>query len=117
MGLYEQLSAVSYAAEWGETLYDFFLPETAEAPDYGADSSYYLPFVAAMTEGQRGSLQFLSLQACLCRIVLYWRTGCFRRHRQSRSGHSLHNAPDVCHKEKERRARGAGCGINGLPLF
>ena len=30
MGLYEQLSAVSYAGEWGETLYDFFLPETAE---------------------------------------------------------------------------------------
>ena len=61
--LYYNLYEIPYAGDWGETLGDFFNP--AEDDDYSSDSDAFLPLAAALSEGQRASLDFLSLQTLL----------------------------------------------------
>ena len=55
------LYATDFQGEWGETLGDFFNPE--DGVNYGEDTDNFLPFAAALSEGQRAGLQFLTLTA------------------------------------------------------
>ena len=61
--LYMQLASVAYEGDWGESLLDFFRPE--DGKNYGEDSANFLPFAAALSEGQRAGVQFLTLQSLL----------------------------------------------------
>ena len=61
--LYYNLYEVPYAGEWGETLGDFFNPAGGE--DYTGASESFLPMAAALSAGQKASLDFLSLQTLL----------------------------------------------------
>ena len=61
--LYENLYEWKYEGDWGETLGDFFNPE--EDTEFAFNSDNYLPMAAALSEGQRASLDFLSLNALL----------------------------------------------------
>ncbi len=54
---------VAYEGDWGETLGDFFLPE--DNTDYGEDADAFLPFAAALSDGQRAGLQLVSLRSLL----------------------------------------------------
>ena len=68
MSLHEMLFSVPYEGDWGETLGDFFLPaEGAEDP--GEDVKSFLPFAAAMTDGQRAGLRYLTLTAMLTSCI------------------------------------------------
>ncbi len=57
---YETLYEIPYAGEWGETLAEFFNPQNGK--NYGADENYFLPFAAALSEGQRSSLNRISFR-------------------------------------------------------
>ena len=61
---YNMITEISYAGKWGETLYDFFNPEDEEA-DYSKDTKLFLPLAAALSDGQRAALDFLSLSTLL----------------------------------------------------
>ena len=60
---YNALKEVPYAGEWGETLYDFFRP--ANGKDYTGDAEVFLPFAAALSEGQRSAVSYLPLKTLL----------------------------------------------------
>ncbi len=60
MTFYETLHEITYEGEWGETLGDFFSPYGGK--NFGADEKYFLPFAAALSEGQRASLNRLSFR-------------------------------------------------------
>ena len=60
--LYYGLYEISYEGDWGETLGDFFNP--ADGEDYSSDENF-LPMAAALSPGQRASLDILSLQMLL----------------------------------------------------
>ena len=61
---YYALSDIEYAGVWGETLYDFFCPED-EYADYSNKKEYFAPLAAALSKGQRASLEFLNLSVLL----------------------------------------------------
>lgn len=61
--LYGNLYEVPYEGEWGYTLGDFFNPYNGE--NYGGDTDQFLPFAAALSEGQRNSLEFLPMTSLL----------------------------------------------------
>ena len=61
--LYENLYACDYRGEWGNTLGDFFNPYNGK--NYGTDADNLLTFAAAMSPGQRASLEMVSLRALL----------------------------------------------------
>ena len=61
---YFTLKSVAYAGEWGETLYDFFRPEDENA-DYSEEYEYFAPLAAALSNGQRAALEFLTLSTLL----------------------------------------------------
>ena len=60
---YYNLYEVRYEGEWGETLGDFFNPEDEEW--YYPAEEYFLPMAAALSDGQRASMDILSLQMLL----------------------------------------------------
>ena len=62
------LSEVAYSGEWGETLYDFFKPEDDQT-DYSEETDFFAPIAAALSDGQRASLQFVTFSTLL-RIAL-----------------------------------------------
>ncbi|MCR4643985.1 MAG: hypothetical protein K5695_01070, partial [Oscillospiraceae bacterium] len=68
MSLHEMLFSIAYEGDWGETLGDFFLP-AEDAEDPGADVKSFLPFAAAMTDGQRAGLHYLTLTAMLTSCI------------------------------------------------
>ena len=61
---YYKLKNVAYSGEWGETLFDFFRPEDENA-DYSEEFDYFAPLAAALSDGQRAALEFLSLSTLL----------------------------------------------------
>ena len=61
---YYILPEISYSGEWGETLYDLFRPEDENAY-YGDKYDYFAPMAAALSDGQRASLEFVSLSTLL----------------------------------------------------
>ena len=61
--LYDNLYECAYVGDWGETLGDFFNPAD-EAYAYPEDEAF-LPMAAALSDGQRAALDFLSLQSLL----------------------------------------------------
>ncbi|WP_407386038.1 hypothetical protein [Ruminococcus sp.] len=61
---YYRIKQVSYSGDWGETLLDFFRPADEEA-DYREEYSYFAPLAAALSNGQRAALEFLSLSTLL----------------------------------------------------
>ncbi|MBR3640372.1 MAG: hypothetical protein IKN50_07180, partial [Clostridia bacterium] len=61
---YNVLFEIEYAGEWGELLYDFFCPEDENAY-YGDKYEYFAPLAAALSDGQRAALEFLSLSTLL----------------------------------------------------
>ena len=60
--LFNSLYEISYKGEWGETLGDFFNPYEDISYNSAVD---FLPFAAALSEGQRHALQFLPLATLL----------------------------------------------------
>ena len=60
--LYNRLYEVAYIGDWGETMGDFFNP--ADGAEY-VEPDYFLPMAAALSDGQRAGLDFLSLQTFL----------------------------------------------------
>ena len=60
---YYNLYEVRYEGGWGETLGDFFNPADEEW-NYPAEE-YFLPMAAALSDGQRASMDILSLQMLL----------------------------------------------------
>ena len=60
---YYNLYEVKYEGEWGETLGDFFNPADEEWC-YPAED-FFLPMAAALSDGQRASMDILSLQMLL----------------------------------------------------
>ena len=60
--IYNRLYEVPYEGDWGETMGDFFNPAGGE--EY-MDPDYFLPMAAALSDGQRAGLEFLSLQTLL----------------------------------------------------
>ncbi len=56
---YTVLKIVDYSGTWGNTLYDFFRDE--EQTGCGAKVNNFLPLAAALSSGQRASMEFLSL--------------------------------------------------------
>ncbi len=60
--IYNRLYEVPYEGDWGETMADFFNPP--EGGEY-VDAEYFLPIAAALSDGQRAGLDFLSLQTLL----------------------------------------------------
>lgn len=61
---YYLITDVSYTGEWGETLYELFRPED-ESADYSNKTEYFAPIAAALSDGQRAALEFLSLSSLL----------------------------------------------------
>ncbi len=61
--LYNGLYQVAYEGSWGETLADFFNP--AEDDAFSSDTDNYLPLAAALSDGQRVGLDYLSLEMML----------------------------------------------------
>ena len=61
--LYEDLYEAKYKGEWGDYLGDFFNPYNGK--NYGADADNFLTFAAAMSPGQRASVELLSLRSLL----------------------------------------------------
>ncbi len=61
--LYDSLYEYHFEGEWGETMGDFFNPSD-EAYSY-PEAEAFLPMAAALSDGQRASMDFLSLQALL----------------------------------------------------
>ena len=61
---YDVLPNIDYSGAWGETLYDFFNPED-ETADYSEKYSYFAPLAAALSDGQRAALEFLTLSSLL----------------------------------------------------
>ena len=61
--LYNRLYEVPYEGEWGETLGDFFNP--AEDAEFSSNTDHFLPLAAALSDGQRAGLEFLSLEMLL----------------------------------------------------
>ena len=61
---YSKIRDVAYSGDWGDTLYDFLCPEDEET-DYTEELSYFAPLAAALSDGQRAALQFVSLTALL----------------------------------------------------
>ena len=60
--LYENLFEVSYKGEWGAKLGDFFNPVNGK--NYGTEEAF-LPFAAALSEGQRAASELVSLNSLL----------------------------------------------------
>ena len=60
--LYNRLYEVPYKGDWGETMGDFFNPAEGE---YYLEPECFLPMAAALSDGQRAGLDFLSLQTLL----------------------------------------------------
>lgn len=61
---YYVLPEIEYSGEWGGTLYDFFRPEDENAY-YGDDYKKFAPLAAALSDGQRASLEFVTLSTLL----------------------------------------------------
>ena len=61
--LYYLLYSTPYAGEWGETLGDFFNP--AGDAGYAKDPDTFLPFAAALSNGQRAAAEMVSLWSLL----------------------------------------------------
>ena len=61
--LYDNLYAIEYEGDWGETLGDFFNP--AGDDSYHLDRDTFLPMAAALSKGQRCALEFASLRSLL----------------------------------------------------
>ncbi len=61
---YYLITEVSYTGEWGETLYELFRPED-ESADYSKKTEYFAPIAAALSDGQRAALKFISLSTLL----------------------------------------------------
>ncbi len=61
--LYTGLNQIPYEGAWGETLADFFNP--ADEMDLGTDVDAFLPMAAALSEGQRASMDILTLSSLL----------------------------------------------------
>ena len=61
---YSNIAETSYSGEWGETLYEFFRPEDEKA-NYSQKTEYFAPLAAALSDGQRAALEFLSLSSLL----------------------------------------------------
>ena len=61
---YYAITDVSYSGEWGDTLYEFFRPEDENA-DYSNKIEYFAPIAAALSDGQRAALKFLTLSSLL----------------------------------------------------
>ena len=59
----ENLYDINYKGEWGQTLGDFFNP--ANGKKYGSNEELFLPFAAALSEGQRSATGFASLKNLL----------------------------------------------------
>lgn len=61
--LYNGMYNVSYAGSWGETLGDFLNP--AEESAFAGNVKNFLPLAAALSEGQRASLDFVSFETLI----------------------------------------------------
>ncbi len=61
--LYDNLYETPYVGDWGETLGDFFNPAGDNA--YSRAPESFLPMAAALSDGQRAAMDFLSLQMLL----------------------------------------------------
>lgn len=60
--LYAGLSETEYPGDWGETMYDFFSPDKK---GIDSDTDNFLPMAAALSEGQKASLDLVSLKTLL----------------------------------------------------
>ena len=58
---YFKIKDIDYSGDWGNTLYEFFCPEDEEE-DYTEEYSYFAPMAAALSDGQRAALSFISLR-------------------------------------------------------
>ena len=61
--LYDNLYTIPYVGDWGETMGDFFNP--AGDDTYSTEPESFLPMAAALSDGQRAAMDFLSLQMLL----------------------------------------------------
>ena len=61
---YDRLFEVSYPGEWGDTLFEFFVPMD-ETADYSKKYSYFAPIAASLSAGQRAALEFIGLSTLL----------------------------------------------------
>ena len=61
--LYNGLYEIPYQGDWGESLGDFFNP--ADDEGFSGDADNFLPLAAALSEGQRVGLDYLSLEMML----------------------------------------------------
>ena len=61
--LWVALNSITYKGDWGETLADFFHP--ADGMNYGQDTANFLPMAAALSDGQRAGINFLSLKTLI----------------------------------------------------
>ena len=61
---YDRLFEVSYPGEWGDTLFEFFVPMDEKA-DYSKKYSYFAPIAASLSAGQRAALEFIGLSTLL----------------------------------------------------
>ena len=61
---YNMIKEVAYSGEWGETLFDFLRPED-DTVDYSEEYAYFAPLAAALSDGQRAGLRFLTLSTLL----------------------------------------------------
>ncbi len=61
---YFNIQDIAYSGEWGETLFEFFRPEDEDA-DYSEEFDYFAPIAAALSDGQRAALEFLSTSTLL----------------------------------------------------
>lgn len=61
--LYNGMYDTPYEGEWGETLGDFFNP--ADGVNYGENEDNFLPMAAALSDGQRASLELMPLSSMI----------------------------------------------------
>ena len=57
---YDRLFDISYPGEWGDTLFEFFVPMD-ETANYSKKYTYFAPIAASLSEGQIAALEFISL--------------------------------------------------------
>ena len=61
---YSKIKDIAYSGDWGYTLFNFFRPED-EDEDYSETPEHFAPLAAALSDGQRAALEFISLSTLL----------------------------------------------------
>jgi hypothetical protein len=65
LSMYNGLQDFTYKGSWGNTMLDFFFPVEGKFTDFAGDVKNFIGLTAALSDGQRASLDIISLRSML----------------------------------------------------